>query len=277
MAPSPAKSWSAPSTSPNAAGNQGQSSAPGFPGRLRTPGGVWGALRGPPCSTGETAKGDPLVIRPLVPARQRSIVRMATRRAAVRRSGSVSARARSTRAMRRAGDIGGADADGRGIGTTGAARPTGAARAPATRRTPAGQSSSRTPRVRHPRAVSAPSTSVTSSPGNQPTTTPLKRRRASAAKKIRSGGGQDDPEHGAALVPVRRGDAAAEALDDARRDREAEPGGGFLGREERLEDAGQDRAGDPGSTVAHLEDAAERIGRGGHGDLAAAVPVAQLV
>jgi hypothetical protein len=48
--------------------------------------GVWGALRGPPCSTGETAKGDPLVIRPLLRARPLQRVRDALVQSAVARA-----------------------------------------------------------------------------------------------------------------------------------------------------------------------------------------------
>jgi hypothetical protein len=69
--------------------------------------------------------------------------------------------------------------------------------------------------MRHPRAASAPSRSVISSLGSHPTTTPLEGRRRANPKKIRSGGGQHDPEHRAAVTSVGRGDAAAEALDDA--------------------------------------------------------------
>src|SRR3989442_9719938 len=199
---------------------------------------------------------------------------MATRSPAVRRSGSVSVRARSTRATSRAGDIRGRNGEGRAVPGAGATWPAGPARGRAPRRTPAGHSNSRTPRVRHPRAASAPSRSVNSSRGSHPTTTPLKRASGPGAKKIRSGGGQDDPEHGTAVAPVGRGDAAAEALDDAGGDREAEAGAGLLRREERLEDAGQDRARDARPRVAHLDDAPEAHGPGGHRDLPASVPAA---
>src|SRR5881409_2609730 len=96
-------------------------------------------------------------------------------------------------------------------------------------------------------------------------------------REVRLGGRQHDAEDGAAVAAVDGRDATAEPLDDARRDRQAEPGAGLLGREERLEQTRQDRARNAGAGVAYLDGAAERVGPGGDDDLAAAVAVTQLV
>ena len=243
---------------------------------------------------GETAKGDPLVICPLLRARPLQRVPDAVVQSAVARAPALDGEDGDAQGGRAALGVRlGAGAVDEGDETCGRYGPSGCGRAgdrDRVGRSDVGRraGASDTAHARRPEQLHDPEGETPQSHerseqerhflSRKPTHhDAIKEASGVRAKKIRSGGGQDDPEHGAALAPVRRGDAAAEALDDARRDREAEPGGRLLGREERFEDARQDRAGDPGSTVAHLEDAAERIGRGGHGDLAAAVPVAQLV